>query len=224
MINSGTKPGTQLGLPISFDPSLDAGDFLVAPNNVLAKSWIEAWPNWPEFGLILYGASGVGKTHLAHIWQKKLLMMGRDCQFLARDLGGDDLPKGHVIIDDCHHVTDLAKLFHLLNHLKSHNLSCLLLGEMPPDGWTKALPDLQSRLNMLMAVKILPPDDGLLSQILLKFIRDKQLDVPVNSLNFILNHIERSVPALRHFLDKVDGESLSQKRPISIALIRGCLP
>ena len=59
---------TQLPLDLGHLPALGWDDFLVAPSNQAAVSWLDRWPRWPGHALSLFGPAGSGKTHLAHVF------------------------------------------------------------------------------------------------------------------------------------------------------------
>ncbi len=59
---------TQLAFHLPPQPQMGREDFLEAPCNGLALSWIERWPDWPAQALVLCGPEGSGKTHLANIF------------------------------------------------------------------------------------------------------------------------------------------------------------
>ena len=51
-------------------------------NNFSAYKLIEEWPIWPGKWLNIFGASGSGKTHLAKILQKKIIIR-YECRYYA---------------------------------------------------------------------------------------------------------------------------------------------
>ena len=61
-------PG-QLALDFDHRPAFSGEDFLVAPPNVEAVRWLDAWPDWPAPALVVFGPAGSGKTHLAQVFQ-----------------------------------------------------------------------------------------------------------------------------------------------------------
>ena len=60
----------QLPLMLSYRKAFGREDFVVAPCNQEAVSWIDKWPNWPVTAVLIYGESGSGKTHLASIFSE----------------------------------------------------------------------------------------------------------------------------------------------------------
>ena len=58
----------QLGLDLPVRTALARDDFLIAPSNAVALGMIDRWRDWPTSKLVLSGAQGSGKTHLAHVW------------------------------------------------------------------------------------------------------------------------------------------------------------
>lgn len=64
------------------------------------------------------------------------------------------------------------------------------------------------------------PDDDLLSSVLVKLFSDRQLQVSVDVVKYILPRIERSFSAVRSLVSEIDRQALAQKRPVSIPLVR----
>ena len=58
----------QLKFDLTARPALGREDFYVSPANAVALSMIDAWRDWPNRKLVLKGAHGSGKTHLAYVW------------------------------------------------------------------------------------------------------------------------------------------------------------
>ena len=81
------------------------------------------------------------------------------------------------------------------------------------------LKDLISRLNSLVPVRINNPSDDLFHQILTKMLSDKQINITVKEVNFILKKIERSYDAASRFVKKLDELSLLYKKKINIKII-----
>lgn len=197
---------------------------MVSKANERAYLWVMRWPNWPTRCLAIYGDKGCGKTHLSHIWQQKTQ---------ARRLHGIDFNKVPLstlldsppffILDDAHLINQGEKLFHLYNHLIASKGSLLFLSKTPPAHWVAGLPDLKSRLNTIPAIKIHPPDDALLSDMIQKLFSDLQVKVDESVINFLLIHMDRSCESAHHWVNLLNTRALIQKRNITIPLVREIL-
>ena len=135
----------QLAFDLDARPSLGREDFLLAPGNRDAVSWIERWRDWPNRAFALYGAQGCGKTHLVHLWQG----VSGAAVIDASALGTADLPAlagRPVAVEDGDRGVPERALLHLLNLARESGGHVLLTGRGPPARWSVDLPDLRSRL------------------------------------------------------------------------------
>jgi len=198
-------------------------DFVVSDCNQSALEWIEIWPHWGNYGSILWGDAGSGKSHLAHIWAKK-----SHAVFLSNDW--DDaawmkmvMAQNAVIADhaDVHLRPEL--LLHTLNAIKNKNGSILLLAQKPSQQWAVILPDLSSRLNALPQIEIQPPDDMMLQMLLAKLFADRQILVSPEVVDYAVKRLVRSYAAIQAFVDGCDRISLEKAKPITISLVRQIL-
>ena len=214
----------QLTLDFDHRPALSGEDFLVAPNNSQAVGWIDQWPDWPSPALCIFGPSGCGKSHLAEVLRSKT-----DAKILGIDqLSGpyDPPPARTVIIEDVdraltsHHEQGL---FHLYNDLKEQGGSLLLNAVTPPSRWTIELADLRSRMAAANVVEITPPDDALIAAVLVKLFQDRQLRVSGDVITYAVPRMERSFSAARQLVDVTDRIALSEKKRITVPLIKRVL-
>src|SRR3546814_11784448 len=100
----------QLSLGLALPVSWSREDFLVAAGNEAALGWLDRWPDWPNQALVLHGAAGSGKTHLAHIWAARSharLIVPAD---LAKD-AVDALARPPLVLDAAHAGADPVALF-----------------------------------------------------------------------------------------------------------------
>ncbi len=211
----------QLILPLKYAPAFEQKDFIVSSSNQDAYLWLLKWPDWPKHCLTVYGEKGCGKTHLSSIWQKKA-----DAKYMSsatfNELPLQELMKEtpYFVIDDAHLMDEDEKLFHLYNHVVNENGGLLLLSETPPAHWNKALPDLQSRLNVIPAVKINSPDEELLLHVAQKRFSDLQIKVDKDVILFLLKHVDRSFESIHTWIDLLNKSALIQGRSITIPLVR----
>lgn len=212
------SPGVprQLAFGLPHRESFAREDFLEGPSNATALAMIEAWPDWPHRIMVLVGAAGTGKSHLAAIWAAvsgaRLLS--------ARQLAAIDPPAalatGALVIEDLVPGNfDEKVLFHLLNLAREEDSFVLITMVTPPAGWALHTPDLASRLRALPVIELLPPEERLLRAVLVKLFADRQLHVDDTFLAYLLSRIERSVSAARAAVDKLDREALRLKRPVN---------
>lgn len=221
-------PFTQFTLDLGHRAAQGREDFLIAPSNREAVSWIDRWPAWPAPALVIYGPVASGKTHLVAVWGERSSaavipaadLAGREADELAR-LGT------HIAIENA----DLwlgdqgveTTMFHLYNIMREEKRSLLVTMHMPPAQTMFALPDLASRLRAAPAVAIQPPDDTLLAALLVKLFADRQLQIGEDVLSYVLPRMERSFAAARELVLAADRLALAEKRPISVPLVRRVL-
>lgn len=215
---------TQLVLDLPRRTALGRSDFLVSESNAIAVGWIDQWPAWPHGALVLYGAAGCGKTHLAHLWcDRAAAVFVAGTALKEEEVARLDAERRHhVVIDNAERAHEHA-LFHLYNSCMDGKGSLLMTARRPPASWTIALDDLGSRLRAAFAVGIGPPDDALLAAVLVKHFADRQLRVVPELVLFLVNRIERSFAAAADIADRLDAVSLREGRAITVPLARELL-
>jgi DnaA regulatory inactivator Hda len=216
---------TQRAFDLPFRPAMGAEDFIVTDSNRVAVGMIDQWPAWPARILIVHGASGAGKTHLAQVWATMSHAVSIDGAALADHLEAM-LHHHHIIVDNIDAVAGKPEheqaLFHLCNHIQQTG-QMLLTASAPPAHLEIALPDLRSRLCSYPEVALLPPDDTLLAALLIKQFNDRQLRVGQDVIDFLLSRIERSSGAVAHIVAALDSTALERRSRITVPLAREIL-
>ncbi len=212
-------PPRQLALALGHAERLTREDFLVGAANGVALALIERWPDWPDRTVALVGPEGAGKSHLAAIWAE----LAGARLISARSLGAADLlaelATGALVVEDlAEGRCDERALFHLLNLVREEDGFLLLTARSAPAGWRFGLPDLASRSRAVPVVKVETPDDALLRAVLVKLFADRQLKVDEGLVGYLTSRMERSIPAARAIVARLDGEALRRKRPVTRAL------
>lgn len=206
-------------LDLGHNPSLTRADFLASPALDAGLRAIEPGADWPGGKMLLIGPEGSGKSHLAAIWAVE--NHARITQ--GRDLGAVDLPGlgPNVVVENADSVAGdpgaEAALFHLHNLILPEGRLLITARSVPGD-WGLRLPDLLSRMQAAALARLDPPDDALLSAVLVKLFADRQIAVPANLIPYLLARMERSIGAARALVDRLDQLSLARGRALTRAL------
>lgn len=209
----------QLILDLPVRQARGRDDFFVAPPNALALAALDKTEGWPQGRMLLLGPEGAGKSHLAAIWAE-----AHDAPIIAAcDLTEDTAPaaarKGAVVIEDAHRIGDHANaqeaLFHLHNLMQAEGGHLLLTAVTPPRDWGLTLADLASRMEATAIARIGPPDDALLSAVLVKLFSDRQTKVPQNLIPWLVAHMDRSFACARRLVEVLDARAVAEGRPIT---------
>ena len=191
----------QIPFDIPIREAFEAEDYLVTASNRAAVDWIDRWPDWPPTHCtILYGTAGCGKSHLSHVWQGKSAAVQVDLNRIE-EANFHELPLC-LILEDVDQILGNSnlqeRLFHLYNNLKERDGFLLLTARQHPKHWPVNLADLRSRMLASMTIEIGPPDDQLLAAVIVKLFADRQINVPMEVVNYLIPRIERSFEAARN--------------------------
>ncbi|HEX4270182.1 MAG TPA: hypothetical protein VHZ32_02305 [Rhizomicrobium sp.] len=205
---------TQLVLPLETRSASGRADFIVAPGNQQAVTFIDSWPHWPAPAAAVYGPPASGKSHLAAVWAAK-----SDAAILEASALPGAIPDGPLVIENVGPGMMETPLFALLER----GAPLLLTAQLAPGEWPVVLPDLKSRANALLAFALWAPDDALLMGLAVKLFADRQVQVPESVVAHMIRELERSPGAIRDFVARADAEALTRKRPITLSLIKDLL-
>jgi chromosomal replication initiation ATPase DnaA len=212
----------QLRLKLDNPAPFRRDEFIASGSNEEALAVLDQWPLWRGGALALVGPAGAGKTHLASAWAGEVgatrVTPGR---WGAADLA--ELEGGAVLLEDADRPGLDELLFHLINMAARPGGSLLLTARTSPVVWPAELPDLRSRLNALPVALIAEPDDAVLSAVLEKFFRERNIRPPEDLIPYLLRRIERSAPKAREMVIRLDERADALRRPISKALAREIL-
>ncbi|WP_413872054.1 chromosomal replication initiator DnaA [Albidovulum sp.] len=212
----------QLAFDLPVRPALGRGDFFVSPANALAVAQIDAG-GWPAGKLLLIGPEGAGKSHLAQVWATETGAVVLEAAALP-DLPPEALA---VVVEDAEKVAgDEAaetRLFHLHNHVLARGGRLLITASAPPRSWGLVLPDLASRMEATALAGIAPPDDRLLSAVLVKLFADRQIAVAPSLIPWLVNRMDRSFAAARAMVAELDTRALARGGPVTREIAREVL-
>ena len=196
----------QYPLPFTETASFQPEDFLAAPCNQLARSWLDRPENWTNGRMVLWGEPGCGKSFLLHLWARQAgaqIVEGGSLRGLPAP------PTGPIAIDDADSAPEEDALFHLLNAAAEAGYPVLLTSRLPPGRQAQKLPDLASRLRASLAVEITPPDDELLGALLFRLAASRQLRLTPAVADFLLLRLPRTPSVLREAIARLDRAALA---------------
>jgi len=222
---SPARPPRQLALDLPVVEGFGLEDFLAAPCNAAALEAVLAWPAWPAPALLLVGPEASGKSHLGAIWAARaaaVRLRGQDLASPSSALTRLDEART-ALCDDADLLLEERALLHLLNTIAERRGHLLLTARAAPPAWAPALPDLRSRLAALWTIGVAPPDDALLSALLVKQLADRGLRAEPEVVAFLVARMERSFAGARRLVRALDRASLVAGRAIGPALARAVL-
>ena len=160
-----------------------------------------------------------GKSHLSNIWLKNNNALNLKSKLL--NLENISNINNNILIDDVFNEINEEFLFHLINHVSSNNLKILLTSDIKPISFEFKINDLSSRIKTFYFTEIFKPDDFLIMNLIIKLFSDRQLNLKNHEIiNYITKRIDRSFDSVYSLINKIDNYSLSQKREITIPLIK----
>jgi DnaA family protein len=188
-----------------------------------------------ETYLYLWGASGIGRSHLlqaachaasdqdARALYLPLADLGHFPPLMLEDIERLDL----VAIDDLECVVGRKRweegLFHAFNRLRDAGKRLVIAANASPRQLPVLLPDLASRLTWGMTFHMQPlDDDGRLAALRLR-AEVRGMELPDDVARYILHRGPRQLSELCRSLDTLDRASLSAKRKLTIPFVKQAL-
>lgn len=204
-------------------------DFFVSPSNKAAVGMIDALSEQLP-ALLIVGAKGCGKTHLAHVFQESVFKKFRESAPMVQGEGlslssvGGMLEKSRfAVVEDVGKNIDEEALFHLMNGVRNKRGVLLMTARENYPAWGIRLPDLLSRLSATPRAEIGMPDDTLMSAVWVKFFAERRLNISPEAVSFLLKNAERSFGFASLVAAAADKKALSEKRGITIPLLKEVL-
>lgn len=200
-------------------PAIGTEDFFVSKANSLAFDVVQNWANWNDRRVLITGGKGSGKTHLSHVWAN---LSG--AKFIELNNQEQDLSNiKTLIIENIDLIISIPtfeeKLFHLLNFAKQLDIYVLMTSSVAASRLGVQLLDLSSRLQATEHFPIYPPDDALLSAVLVKQFSDRQINISPSLIEYILKRITRSLLSVSNFVVSLDNLMMKTKKGPSRAMI-----
>ena len=219
---------------IKFNFKFKNNDFYVSNKNELAYKMIKKWPEWPTSVVYIYGSEKCGKSLVCQLW--KSLSSGiyiNRRNFLEKLIPQNDLLyiKNHNwIIDDVDYIISFEdnkyeeKILNLVNIIKtSGNKNLLMASRKMPRFLDSSLKDLTSRISSSTVIEMRDPDEVLLKKIIEKYLNERNIIINKESLDYLINRIERSYKSALKVAKQIDTMSLEKKTKINKFFLRSIL-
>lgn len=180
-----------------------------------------------ETGLVVWGPSGVGKSHLLAAATHAAREAGRVAQLLAGPEEVAAAPPSAdalVAVDAVHRASPQAQghLFTLYNALASGGGQLIVATATPP-AQLGLRPDLRTRLAHGLVYEVLPLDDAAKPAALARYAASRGFRLDQEVIAYLLAHYPRDMTSLMRALSALDRWSLAAKRPITVRLVREVL-
>ena len=238
-----TGAGTSNGSSVKLDPRFTFDSFVSASSNRLAcaaAKTVAETPGRHYNPLFIYGASGLGKTHLLHAIGNYIVENYRNYRVLyvttetflndyvdAIRQGKSTMAfKRHyrecdvLLIDDVQFMQNKEglqeELFHTYNDLHQAGKQIVLTSDRPPKSIDDLEDRLRSRLLSGLLVEIDPPDLETRLAILRTKAERERVRVPDEVLEFIATNVRDNIRELEGALIRVTAFANLNQEPVSL--------
>jgi DnaA family protein len=220
----GSSPQLILDLAHPEPPTLQ--NFVVGANGeAVAAVRALATANLPQTGLLLWGASGGGKSHLVHAAVAAAQASGRSILQWRASIDAanvDDIASGAMLVVDDIDAVDAAaqaRLFTLVNGVTSHGGQWLATAKLPP-ARLALRDDLRTRLALGLVLEVVPLGDADKPAALALYARERGFALSDDVIMYLLAHARRDMKSLVATLAALDRQSLAAKRNVTVPLLR----
>ena len=225
----------QLPLQFEFNTNQTFSDFFPGNNKEILNHLKNAVSGGGESYILLWGESGLGKTHLLQACCDEAHKLGKsifyfDCaelRSLTPDLF-DGLETYELLcLDNIHALCKRQVLeqafFNFFNRHREHRHRLILSTSHSPKILEFILPDLKTRLNWGLSLKLQAlSDEDKINALTFKAQR-MGLEITLQTAKFLMTRYDRSLAALWYALDKLDKASLASQRKLTIPFLKQVL-
>ncbi len=176
-----------------------------------------------ETGVLLWGASGAGKSHLlqASVAAAEAARPVIACASPREVPAEEAAPAALLVVDgvDDADADAQARLFTQLNRLAASGGQWLAAATLPP-ARLALREDLRTRLALGLVLEVVPLADGDKPRALAAYARERGFRLGDDVIAYLLAHGRRDMPSLVAALAALDRHSLAMQRPVTVPLLR----
>jgi DnaA family protein len=225
----------QLPLHFEFRANQTFNDFFPGANQEIVAHLQQCVAGLGEQQIFLWGKPGQGKTHLlqACCHQAQNQSLGS----FYFDLANAELPDPSLLngldeydvvcFDNIERIAgnrawELA-FFNFFNQHRERGHKLIVSASSAPNDMGIQLPDLKTRLNWGLTLKIQPLTDSDRISALIFKADQMGFEIAPQTGRFLLTHYDRDLASLWNLLEKLDKASLAAKRKLTIPFLKQIL-
>jgi DnaA family protein len=225
----------QLPLHFEFRANQTFNDFFPGGNQEIVTHLQQCVAGVGEQQIFLWGKSGQGKTHLLQACCHQA--QNQNLSSFYFDLANRKLPDPLLLdgLDQCDVVCfdniepiagnaawELA-FFNFFNQQRERGHKLIVSASSAPNDIAIQLPDLKTRLNWGLTLKIQPLTDSDRIAALIFKADQMGFEIAPQAGRFLLTHYDRDLASLWALLEKLDRASLAAKRKLTLPFLKQIL-
>ncbi|HYQ71620.1 MAG TPA: DnaA regulatory inactivator Hda [Gammaproteobacteria bacterium] len=227
------NPQLPLGLALRDSARFDS--FFPGRNREAVASLGAAARGEGESLVYIVASAGLGKTHLLQAACHAAAECGRTAGYLPLAELRDTVPAVFedleqldlLCLDDVDAIagepTLERALFNLFNRVRDAGRTLLVTAALRPDEAGFGLPDLASRLGWGVSYVLRSMPEADLMAALVHRARERGLELPAETAQFLLRRFPRDLPTLFALFDTLDSASLVEQRRLTIPFVKAVL-
>ena len=247
----GNEAPTSPSFPSGVDKTQTFDNFIIGGCNKLANAGARAVVNSPAKNynpLYIYGASGLGKTHLMHAIANDCIANDPDFKViyvtaeeflneLVQSISTKKMEQFRekyrrhaklLLIDDIQFwsgkVQTQEEFFHTFNALKKADCQIVMVSDQEPSKIERLDPRLKTRFEGGLLADMQAPERETLLAILLRKASALDLDIPISLCDEIANQVFGDVRRVEGILKRLKVHSQFTNEPLTVESARKLMP
>ena len=185
-----------------------------------------------EQQIYLWGAAGTGKTHLLQATTQEVNKQSKSCFYFS--FNSNSLPDPSMLtglenldiinFDNIDHIAGNNEweqaFFNFYNLHRDRNKQLILSSSCPPKYLAIELPDLKTRMNWGLTLKLKTLSDKQLLNALIYKANTLGFEIPIQVGQYIMTRYASDLPSTWDLLKKIELATLSAKRKVTIPFLK----